>query len=470
MTMENKILSIMNTKKILKITLALFVSIVFFSCVEDDDYTIPVSLGADENAGLQLIIDGLENGSLTEISVTDLLALYTGSVTLIESDIVVKGYVTSSDRTGNFYKEFYMQDAVENPTAAIGVVLNQVDSYNQFNLGREVYINLKGAYLGENSSEVLTIGGQIDGDEVDQFTANQIPNHVFRSEKTMEIVPLVVSPSSINESHLGMFVAFENVQFPLSLAGKTFLDPNDDFDTQRNLVSCTNGFEFPVETSSFCNFSQVPLPVEARGAISGVITQSFGGDERVMVLNEVADISFTDLRCDPVFEESFNSAIDNTDLNFNGWINYAEAGSVVWTEQVFRGNGYAEFNPFRSGDSSNIAWLITPEIDLDAQEGEILTFQTEHAYPDSGHEPLEVFISTDFNGTEAGISAATWQTLTFDVSYVVDYGNWFTFTDSGSIDLSSYTGTAFIAFKYTGSDTSNRNMTLHVENVLVKVP
>ena len=70
-------------------------------------------------------------------------------MTEIVSDIVVKGYVTSSDATGNFYKEFYIQDAPENPSAAIKLVLNQVDSYNQFNIGREVYISLKGLFVGE---------------------------------------------------------------------------------------------------------------------------------------------------------------------------------------------------------------------------------------------------------------------------------------------------------------------------------
>ena len=459
----------MKTKKILNIVLSAFALIVVTACVQDDDYSIPQSLGNEENTGLNAIMQEITNGTLTEISISSLLDLYTGQPTLIESDIVVKGYVTSSDRTGNFYKEFYMQDAPENPTAAIGVVLNQVDSYNQFNMGREVYIRLKDLYLGENSSEVLTIGGVIDGDEVDQMSANQIPNHVFRSSNTMPIVPLEMGPSDINSSHLGMFVTLENVQFPSNLEGETFVDANDDFDTQRSLISCTNGFEFPLETSSFADFSQVPLPVDARGSISGIITQSYGGDERVMALNSIDDIYFTEERCDPVYEENFNSAVDNTNLDIAGWTNYAEEGSELWTEQVYSGNGYAEFTAYNTNESSNIGWLISPGIDMDAQSGEILNFQTEHAYPDFGHDPLEVFISTDWDGTEGGVTLATWTSLDFTSSLEADYGSWYTWTDSGDIDLSSYTGTAYIAFRYTGSDTSNMNTTIHVENVIIRV-
>lgn len=460
----------MKTSKLLNILLAIIVSAAFFSCVEDDDFSVPESLGTEENLGLQNILSAISSNELTLISITDLKNLYNGQATLIESDLVVKGYVTSSDKTGNFYKEFYMQDAPENPTAGIGVVLNQVDTYNQFNQGREVYIKLKGLYVGLNSSDVLTIGGQGDGNEVDVITANQIPDFIFRSSTTETLVPVTADPSDINNSHMGMLVALQNVQFPANLVGSTFVDAYDDFDTQYPLVSCGNGSELLMETSSFASFNQVPLPLNGRGSIAGVITRTFGGSNIVLVLNSTDDINFNENRCDPLFEESFNTAIDNTDLDLPGWINYAEAGSVVWTEQVYSGNGYAELNPYNSGDSSNIVWLITPGIDMDGQDGEILTFQTEHAYPDSGHDPLDVMISTDFDGTEAGISTATWTSLDFVVSYIADYSTWFSFTNSGDIDLSSYTGTAHIAFRYTGSDSANQNMTLHVENVIVKVP
>lgn len=78
-----------------------------------------------------------------------------------------------------------------------------------------------------------------------------------------------------------------------------------------------------------------------------------------MLLNTTEDISFDGNRCDPVFEETFSSATDNTDLNVEGWLNYAEDGSELWTEQVYSGNGYAEFSAYQSGDSNNVGWLIS---------------------------------------------------------------------------------------------------------------
>ena len=69
-TMKNKF-QIMKTTKLLTLLLAIFASIAITSCVEDDDYSIPNSLGNEENAGLEQIMADLNAGTLTEISIAD---------------------------------------------------------------------------------------------------------------------------------------------------------------------------------------------------------------------------------------------------------------------------------------------------------------------------------------------------------------------------------------------------------------
>ncbi|WP_242156199.1 DUF5689 domain-containing protein [Aestuariivivens sediminis] len=445
----------MRNAKLLKIRL-IIVIMTLISCLKDDDYNIPKLLGNEENAQLQEIIQELQNGGITEISLSELLGLYKGQVTLIESDIVTKGYVTSSDRTGNFYKEFYMQDVPENPTVGINVVLNQLDSYNQFNIGREVYIKLKGLYLGKNALEVLTIGGTVDGDHVGQITANQIPNHIFRSKNTMEIVPLGVPPSLVDDSHLGMFLAFENVQFDLDLQGKTFLDPNDDFDTQRNIRSCDSDFEFPIETSSFANFTQVPLPLDAKGTLSGIITQSYGGKEKVMVLNDIDDIDFTDARCDPVFFDTFSQG------NLNNWTIYSTLGDETWYYNSY-GNprDSATMSGFNGENQPNDDWLISNAIDLSPYSAATLTFQSVVRY--SGPS-LEVYMSTNYKGGDPN-SDGTWVMLNANLD--TNTGSWSSWKDSGDIDVSEAVGgNLFIAFRYRSTVTGSS--TYEIDNVKVR--
>ncbi|WP_223032538.1 DUF5689 domain-containing protein [Hanstruepera marina] len=463
----------MKTNKFISGILVLIAAFAITSCVQDDDYTVPSSLGDEENARLNDLI-----ANSTAITVAEAKSYFVpGEVTEIVTDVYVKGYVSSSDRTGNFYKEFFIQDAPSNPTAAIKVVLNQVDSYNQFNIGREVYINLNGLYVGEvrSGDDVIAIGGVTNADnEVEAMTANMVPLHVLRSQVTETIEPLVVTFSQINDSHIGMFVMVEDAQFPDSLDGEFYVDPLDDFDTSRTIQSC-EGFgysSFPLETSSFADFAQMPLPTDGGGTIAGVITKTFNGSNLVMALNSTDDVVFDQSKCEPldindfvvIMEEDFNDAVDNTDLDLPGWTNFAEQGGEHWTEQVFSGNGYAEFSSYLTGDDVNIGWLVSPGIDMDAQENEFLNFKTAQHHLDSPDNTLEVFVSTDYDGSD--VLGATW--IPISATLASQSNSWYEFVDSGLIDISEYTGTLYVGYKVTGSGTDTQlDGAYHVEDFVV---
>ena len=113
----------------------------------------------EENTAVDAILDSISRGTLELKTIKQVKEFYTTGNHPVEifSDIVVKGYVVSSDKTGNFYKEFYMQDAPQNPDAGIKVSLNLTKSYNKFNIGREVYIRLKGLYIGEINLETESL-------------------------------------------------------------------------------------------------------------------------------------------------------------------------------------------------------------------------------------------------------------------------------------------------------------------------
>ena len=63
---------------------------------------------------------------------------------------------------------------------------------------------------------------------------------------------------------------------------------------------------------------------------------------------------------------------------------------------------------------------------------------------------MEVLYSLDWDGTEAGVTLATWGVLS--AAYVVkDTDSFVPWFNSGSVDLSCATGIMHIAFKFTGS-------------------
>lgn len=463
--MKNIILTLMKTNKILTFFTIIALSLTMISCVQDDDYTVPNSLGTEENAGLNSILSQIEAGTMSLVTIPEVKNMYQNSTPEhIETSIVVKGYVSSSDQTGNFFKEIYLQDAPENPTSGIKVILNQVDTYNQFNVGREVYIKLTGLYIGEErvGNQVTTIGG---GTETDQYgttvvslTQNQVKTSMFRSENTLSLTPLLLTFSQVNGSHIGLFVQFDNVEFADNLNGLRYFDPVQDFDTARTMQACT-GFEystFKLETSSFASFKDVLLPT-GNGSVKGIVSKTFDGSSLILALNTAADVDMAGDRCTPlsiddfsvIFEEDFQTAVNNTNLDLPGWTNFSEAGTFKWREKTFDGNGYAEFSTYNSGSPSNIGWLISPGIDMDTQENEFLNFKTAQHHLDSPDNTLEVMVSTDYDGTN--VLTATWTPISPSVAS--QSNDWYEFVDSGLVDLSSYTGTLYVAFKVTGSGT-----------------
>lgn len=153
-----------------------------------------------------------------------------------------------------------------------------------------------------------------------------------------------------------------------------------------------------------------------------------------------------------MFSEDFSvGAVDNTILDTQGWENIAEVGTMKWKEQIYSGNAYAEFSSFQSGNAVNVGWLISPKINMDAQEGEILQFQSAQSYVTSAANSLEVLISTNYDGTN--LTTANWAPVTGATLPGVS-ATYFEFIKSGEIDLSAYTGNINLAFKVKGSGTN----------------
>ena len=469
----------MKTLSTLNYLMAIMVCIAMLSCVQDNDFSVPESLGDEENKNLTLLLDAIEAGDIQLITIQHLKAQFISSEEprLITSDIAVKGFVSSSDFTGNFYKEFFIQNSAENATDAIKVSLNQVDSYNKFNKGREVYIHLKGLYLGESNSGdgVHVIGGNVKDAEVVALTANAYPSHIFRSQTTET---LVAKPVSILTSDvLGVFVTLDNVEFPTHSIGQSYVDPRDDFDSQKIVQRCSgfSYYNFFLETSVFASFKNEVL-TDGGGSISGIVSKTFKVSDLVLVLNTTADVEMNGARCSLVdinefsviYEDDFESYANNT-TNFGDWTNFKEAGSRAWQIKTTEDPQHfasktARIGAYSSRDSSNIAWLISPSIGLDGQHDAYLHFQSSNSFSDNSD--LELLISTDWDGEETGVLSATWTALPgIIVSDSESFENWI---DSSYVDLSAYSEPVYIAFRYTGGGT-DRTGTFEIDNFKIYV-
>ncbi|CAL2106982.1 DUF5689 domain-containing protein [Tenacibaculum sp. 190524A02b] len=440
--------------------LTLFLGLV--SCVEDGDFTLPSTEINEPNIKANSTIKAVKEALKQEFNSNNKLVYTfpTPDAPNAAPLAVIEGYVVSSDATGNFYKKLTIQDKPSEPTHGIEILLDNTSLSQSYEAGRKVYVVLDGLTVTYDDGE-RTIAfdndvpgkftlGQLIGDRVDEVIQPRVAKHVFASATKETIVPTLISVADIKEDHINTFIKIEGAQFEKGELVKTFSgEANDSFDGLRAFTECASGLGMNLQTSTFASFKSNIVP-QGRGDMMFVLTKDFRAENLVAIVNTPDALQFDGQRCDPVFGEDFQTAEDNTDLNIDGWINIAEVGGELWSEQEFRGNGYAEFSGFRTGDASNIGWLISPAIDMDAQDGEVLTFKAaQHHVSDSDNNTLEVLVSTNFDGTN--VATATWTKLT--ATLPTKDSSWYAFQGSGEIDLSSYTGKLHIAFKSVASGT-----------------
>lgn len=155
---------------------------------------------------------------------------------------------------------------------------------------------------------------------------------------------------------------------------------------------------------------------------------------------------------EPIYVGQDFPGSDNVVLAIENWTNFAEAGSALWKTQVYSGNSYAEFNPFQSGDASNIGWLVSEKIVLPENNNMTLRFQVSQSYVTSSANKLEVLVSTNFDPATMDPTDATWTAVNANIPGTD--AEYFLFQDSGEIALAPFSGDVYVAFKATGSGTN----------------
>jgi hypothetical protein len=408
----------------------------FSSCVNDDDYEIPTSECVDTTLEATIPVAAVPAGTLAQYL----------------QDDIIEAYVTSSDEGGNFFKTISFQ--TKDGAKGFSVPVDASSTFISFTPGRKVFVKLKNLYTDLNNggtrigavfistSGVASVGRLPESQYKDVLVAScEIINE-------NELVRTMTIAEAKQDKNINTLIELDGVQFADAAISKTYYDPNNVIGGATNhMLTDLDGNTVIFRTSSFANFAGRPVP-DGSGKVRGVMTK-FGSDYQFMARTE-RDVKLDQPRVSPFFSEDFQTAIDNTVLNIPNWTNVTTAGTKLWREEVFSGNGYAELSSFNSGNASNVSWLITPGIDMDSHTGEVLTFRTaqHHLDVDSPANSLEVLVSTDFTGN---VATATWTQV--EVNLPTMATPWYEFVSSGGVDLSGYTGTLHVAFKFIGSGT-----------------
>ena len=157
----------------------------------------------------------------------------------------------------------------------------------------------------------------------------------------------------------------------------------------------------------------------------------------------------------------FGSGTNEVPIAIEGWTNFNTLGPRVWSCKEFDDSRFAEFSSFYStaGTLNDEAWLITSKLDFTTTIKETLNFKVESRF--SNGAELKVLVSTDFDGTTAGIATATWTEVPVTLPTADNV-----FVSSGLTDVSSFeSNSVYIAFKYIGSKPGNKTTTFKIDNI-----
>lgn len=285
-----------NKGRIQTVLLILFITFLS-SCVKNKDFD---SLDASCSADL-----------VTNTTFTQVKALYDEETLQIQEDLIIEGYVISSDKAGNFFGILHFQDAPANPNDALQIEIDLRDSHLFFGVGDKILLRLKGLYLGK-SKDVFKLGGtftSFGNVSVGRLPSNAVFEHVFVSCDVKEtIVPTPIRISADLESNANTLVTLPNIEFAITELGLPFA--LDEEETRRLLVDCTDN-EIEIVNSGFSDFKAALLP-EGSGSITGLLIQE--NDDFYLQIRDLKDINFIEERCEDVIDEFTSQEIFFSEL------------------------------------------------------------------------------------------------------------------------------------------------------------
>lgn len=403
-----------------------------------------------------------QDPQIANATIAQVRALFSsGNPIKIEDDLIIGGVITADDRSGNFYKQFVMQDS----TGAIPILINRSGLYTDYPVGRKVYVKCKGLVIGQYGKN-LQIGGFIDYTG-SQPSVGNLPSaftdkYIVKGPMATPIEPRkITSIAELNlTSDQSILIQLDPITFEASDANMPYADIVNGQSLNRTIVDCDGG-TMEVRTSNFSSFAIQNTPA-ASEKISIIGIYSIFNSTKQLSIRQINEVASTTNNCQvELFSEGFTSGIPAT------WQNYKEAGVKNWYSTTAGSNKLVACSAYGSGDASNIAWLISPSIDLTGYTSKKLSFSTIIGHPE-GTTVLDVLISENYSGSgNPNASGVTWTSLSYTPPTLPTSGNWGTSTPS-LVDISSYTGTIYVAFRYTGSGSGGNTSTYEVDDVKIK--
>lgn len=215
---------------------------------------------------------------------------------MIEEDIIIQGVVVMDDKSGNYFKKIVIQDE----TGGMELLIDQNNLYNDYPIGRKIYVKLKGLYLGNYASN-LQLGYTPDaGGSLSQIPFILVDNFIVKANYPNEITPEVVTLSELASpngaaQYLNTVIKIEDVEFAPEHAGVSYAQlASLASATNRNIKDCSSG-SIILRTSGYAQF-QSELTPTGNGSLTAIYTRHNNTPQ--LFIRNTDDVQFNNERCD----------------------------------------------------------------------------------------------------------------------------------------------------------------------------
>lgn len=301
---------------------------------------------------------------------------------LIDVDYIVRGYVTSSDQSGNIFKQLYIQDE----TGGINIGIDQNSLYSLLRPGQEIFIELHGFYIIRYADQ-LQIGDKDANANRLSWKSFELNAHLNDWPDEKNIPPLVTKISDLKANMVNMLVRFDNVSF---VNGGLNAFTKDNKNTNEPIKD-SKGNTIDVRTSSYASFAEDELP-EGKLSVVGILGRFY--DQWQLTLRSLDDISIYKGPDDPeipteeaLFYETFGTVQKDGDFwpridKFTNWdmkapVQYADAAGTADVRSTSSMSSHVWF------PSGKDAYLTITGINTSGKSNLTLSFELAAHLPDN---------------------------------------------------------------------------------------
>ena len=250
----------------------------------------------------------------------------------VKEDIVIHGWVTSTDISGNIYKSLYISDG----TAALSISINANNLCNKYRLGQEIVLPLKGYFVGKYNGQ-QQLGYPAWYQKGRTWEATFLPQYMWENMVELNGLPdpSKVEPMEVTLSEFckkfdkdtqlkyqAQLVRINGVYF--KEAGEVTYSESDA--TTNRTIYDDAGNELTLRNSNYADFRNEVLPtgkVDVIGLLSAYSTNTWQ-----LYLRTIDDVKSIK-KGEQGNPYSIDDVITNQDAGMSGWAQGYAVGTVA---------------------------------------------------------------------------------------------------------------------------------------------